>query len=105
MPQAGSLRQGANQIDWQRQSKKTFQQNLIHCPRYDHELRASNHALVSRTPVCARGGGEELVTRLQARRAAQSILNGRNKGNKSIHTIKAGVEGAQCLSLQTEVRK
>ena len=47
--------QGANQIDWQRQSKKTFQQNLIHCPRYDHELRASNHALVWRTPVCALG--------------------------------------------------
>ena len=52
------LRQGANQIDWQRQSKKTFQQNLIHCPRYDHELRVSNHALVSRTSVCAREGGE-----------------------------------------------
>jgi len=49
------LRQGANRIDWQRQSKKTFQPNLIHCPRYDHELRVSNHALVSRTPVCARG--------------------------------------------------
>jgi len=50
------LRQGANQTDWQRQSKKTFQQNLIHCPRYDHELPDSNHALVSLNPVCARGG-------------------------------------------------
>ena len=54
--------------------------------------------------LCA-GEGGELVTRLQARRAAQSILNRRNKGNKSIHTIKAGVESAQCLTLQTAVRK
>jgi len=50
------LRQAANQIDWQRQSK-TFQQNVIHCPRYDHELRDSNHAFVWRIPVCARGVG------------------------------------------------
>ena len=52
MPQAGS------QSDRLAASvEKTFQQNLIHCPRYDHELRASNHALVSRTSVCAREGG------------------------------------------------
>jgi len=59
-----------------------------------------------REPLFVRGGGgEELVTRLLARRAAQSILNRRNKGSKSIHTIKAGVESAQCLTLQTAVRK
>ena len=47
-----------------------------------------------REPLFVRGGGGgggELVTRLQARRALQSILNRRNKGNVSIHTIKAGV--------------
>ena len=41
MPQAGSQSDRS-----QRQSKETFQQNLIHCPRYDHEFRVSNHALL-----------------------------------------------------------
>ena len=51
-PQAGS--QSYRLVE---KRSKTLQQNQSHCPRYDHELRDSNHALVSRIPVCARGVG------------------------------------------------
>jgi len=80
------LRQAANDIDWQHQSK-TLQQNVIHCPGYDHELRDSNHTLVWRIPVCARRGGSCSGHKtLGAWRAAQSILKRTKYAIKQLKT-------------------